>query len=251
MTLHAKPAAGERVVSLFFAVGGVAITLSLVGAIWAANYHRAESSALRVGLKQEVQTAPPVVVTAPSATAKRGGVPQNGVVGGVPHVEKWRMATMPPLAWNDVTLMLRTGLTDDEVIAACAGKQLTTMVGPEQAQVLRELGAGNRLIDYLQGRAVYNMPVSASPHVTSQPVRQVAASSARYVPIATPYPTVDDAARDRQIASLKQRIDSLDESIRVARSGWSWSGAARDAYIDGLDKARNDLRREKWLLEGR
>ena len=247
-TLHARPDAEERLSSLLFAVGGVVITLSLIGAIWAANRQQPESRLLSLNPGERMAT--PMAAIAPTPPAGRRDVPQNGVTGGVPHTSTWRPATVP-LAWSDLTLMLRTGLTDDEVIAASVGKQLTTVIGPEEVRQLRELGAGNRLINSLQGRTVYNVPAAAPAATFGTPVRQVTTPATSRVSIATPYPVVDYAMRDRQIADLKRRIDSLDESIRVARSDWSWSGTARDAYIEGLDKARNDLRRQKWQLEGR
>ena len=264
MILYAKPDVGERLVSLFFALGGVAITLSLVGAVWAANYSHAESRAVQLASRQEARTAEPVVVTAPAGTVTRGDVPQRGVVGGVMHAGTLQTATMP-LSWNDLTLMLRTGLTDDEVIAASAGKQLTVVIGPNEARQLRELGAGNRLISYLSGRPVYNAPASVPTPAANASARQAYLPQMSYVPAATPYPVVDYAVRDRQIADLKRRIDALDEDIRVIRTNprgykywwyYQWNGnrvdeASLNAYIDKLDKERNDLRRQKWQLEGR
>ena len=266
MTLHAKPDAGERLGSLLFALGGVAITLSLVGAIWAANSYRAESHALPSGSRQEVSTAAPVVATARTLPTKRADVPQHAVVGGVPHASTWQTARAP-LAWNELTLMLRTGLTDDEVIAASAGKQLTVSIGPDEARQLRELGAGSRLIGYLQGRAIYNAPASVPVQVVNARKTQVSAPQVSRVPAATPYPTVDYAARDRQVASLKKQIDSLDDQIRVARSrpnDYIYPGVygthcgdstsrqqAADGYIKSLEEERDNLRHQKWQLEGR
>ena len=77
---------------------------------------------------------------------------------------------------------------------------------------------------------------------------------------------MDHAARDRQIEDLKSRIETLDEEVRCVRehptdSRYYWhyyssayrgvDQAKRDAYLKELDKQRNDLRRQKWALEGR
>ena len=80
-------------------------------------------------------------------------------------------------------------------------------------------------------------------------------------PVAMPTP-VDYAVRDRQIADLKRRIEEIDEMIRRVRADPHWYGIIKnstdtsrqqssDAYLDQLDKQRNDLRRQKWALEGR
>ena len=264
LTLHSKPDAGERLYSLLCALGGVAITLSLIGAIWATNHYREGNRTFQLASVPGERMTEPVVVTASGPMARRGDMPQNGAVGGVPHMRTWQTASAP-LGWDDLSLMLRTGLTDDEVIAATTGKQLTTVLEPVQVRLLREMGAGNRLINYLQGRTVYNGPMSATMTVANAPVRQFAAPATNYAPAATPLPVVDYAARDRQIADLKRRIDALDEQMRVVRStpmdtrySWRYYGSygrvdqqRYDAYCKQIDEERDNLRREKWRLEGR
>ena len=264
-TLPRKPDAGERWGSLLFALGGVAITLSLIGAIWATNHGRVENHTLTSSVDQAEQAMERVVISAPGSLAHREDVPKNGLVGGVPHAVATQVA-IDPLSWSELTLMLRTGLTDDEVIAAIAGKQLTVVMDSEAARALRARGAGNRLIGYLQGLTVYRLPLSAPAQVASAPP-QVYSPQVNNVPVATPYPVVDYAARDRKVASLKKQIDALDEQIRVARShpnDYLWPGVyyrhsgdgtsrqqAADEYIKGLEDQRDDLRRQKWQLEGR
>ena len=104
-------------------------------------------------------------------------------------------------------------------------------------------------------------PASAPPsrvvvRAPAMPISQPVASSA-----AMPIP-VDYAARDRRIASLKQQIEEIDETMRRVRADPHWYGIvknstdtsrqqASDVYLARLDKQRNDLRREKWALEGR
>lgn len=77
---------------------------------------------------------------------------------------------------------------------------------------------------------------------------------------------VDRAARDRQVKNLQKQIDDLDEQIRYARAHpdsysplgtYNGRGYLRGSesplkkYLDQLDQQRNDLRRQKWQLEGR
>ena len=210
--------------------------------------------------------AEPVVVTASAKPDGRFVLCGDGATNGQMVAPTGRVATAP-LSWGDLTLMVRTGLTDDEVIAASAGKQLTTPIGPDEARQLRELGAGNRLIGYLQGQTVYAAPASTPVQRNNAQTRQAVVPPPSYVSAATPVPTVDYAARDRRVAALKKQIDTLDEEIRVARSrpndyyrsgryyntygdGTSRQQAA-DGYIKGLEDRRDELRREKWQLEGR
>ncbi len=104
------------------------------------------------------------------------------------------------------------------------------------------------------------LPVAPAPRrvvaAPAMPMTQPAAA-----PVAMPTP-VNYAARDRQIADLKQRIEEIDETIRRVRADPHWYGIIKnstatsrqqssDAYLDQLDKQRNDLRRQKWALEGR
>ena len=60
--------------------------------------------------------------------------------------------------------------------------------------------------------------------------------------------------KQRRIAQLDTQINSIDDQMRSVRTsaGWSASNQAfRDQYLKQLDASRNDLRREKWSLEGR
>ena len=72
--------------------------------------------------------------------------------------------------------------------------------------------------------------------------------------------------KDHRIQDLKTRMDALDDDIRLiqtnpqdSRYWWHYAGRGngyvnlekRDAYLKQLDQQRNDLRREKWRLEGR
>ncbi len=74
-------------------------------------------------------------------------------------------------------------------------------------------------------------------------------------PVAAPAtpPPVDYAARDRQIQALQKAIDSLDEQIRryQTSSHYTFNQQTGDDYLKYVDKQRNDLRRQKWALEGR
>ena len=77
---------------------------------------------------------------------------------------------------------------------------------------------------------------------------------------------LDYQAKDQRIKELKEHIDALDEDVRRIRTnpeGQSILVALRervtmesinkalDNYLKQLDQQRNDLRREKWRLEGR
>ncbi len=99
------------------------------------------------------------------------------------------------------------------------------------------------------------LPRPAAPIYTSPAVMNV-----------PPPAPVDYAAKDRQIHDLQQQMDRIDEQILFARahpSNYSYLGTYNGPgarygeespfkkYLDGLDKQRNDLRREKWRLEGR
>ena len=170
-----------------------------------------------------------------------------------------------PITWNDLTLMLRTGLHDDEIITAMIGKQLVCQIGPAQASILLQLGAGYQLLRYLQSRQVYApVPVAERVVVTAPALP----APVHVAPAATPAPPppVDYAAKDREIPSLKTRIDALDDQMRCIRTnpdrnpyrpyyriGTSGSDyrPTLEEYLDRVDQQRNDLRRQKWQLEGR
>ena len=257
VALHSRPDTGERLSGGILALGGALITLSLAGALWATNQYQAEQGTFGLAPRADEESAPRVVVTAPrlspAATFDLSGNGRTSLRAG--------RAASAPLNWDDVTLMVRTGFSDDEVIAAAAGKQSTIAMGPDEARQLRALGAGNRLVSFLCNQVVYDAPFSTPARAENFP----AAPVANFVPAATPYPVVDYAARDRQIADLKGRIDALDEQMRVVRSTprdgrywWHYGGTngrvdqqRYDAYCQQIDNERNDLRRQKWRLEGR
>ncbi len=168
------------------------------------------------------------------------------------------------LSWHDLSLMLRTGLSDGEIIDIIKGRQASVPVtGPTQETSLRELGAGDQLLNFLRTRPSY-VPAAGAGHIVTAapPVRPVAAVVPS-MPVPAP---VDYAAKDRRIRDLQTQIDALDQQILYARGhpesylylGPYNGGGIRygeesplKKYLDGLDKQRNDLRREKWRLEGR
>ena len=196
-----------------------------------------------------------------------GTTPAASVVTGTSAQATFQTATNP-LRWTDLTLMLRTGLSDDEIIAAIATKQLVVPIGAVQEGELRELGAGSRLLAALRGRRLYAAPdtdappsavpvANAAPRATGVALPMLAQPPVAYYSA----PPVDYAARDRQVASLQTHIDELDERIRRIRTNpdqyWYHRdyGVNRqqgmDRYLNQLDKERNELRRQKWQLEGR
>ncbi len=218
-----------------------------------------------------METLPPVIVEAaalpkPSFVSSPQGRGQFRPVGtsmftGAPSLP---MADQP-VAWKDLTLMLRAGLGDADIIDALRGKQLVVAIGPTQAATLRELGAGDRLLNYLQACRLYSVPTAVPNIVTPRPafLASVAVQTAPALPLPTP---VDYAARDRQIKNLQSQIDSIDAQIMQIRNRpgerWQWGiydgpnnryddGSAMKKVLDRLDQQRNDLRREKWKLEGR
>ena len=90
---------------------------------------------------------------------------------------------------------------------------------------------------------------------------------------AIPQPTPDYEARDRRIIELKQEASTLDdfarnvranpgvshwaepghyryEAWRYQRNGWTDSESL-NKYLKWLDQRRDEVRREKWRLEGR
>ena len=258
VALHTAPDLSERVSGGILALGGALITLSLCGALWATNHYRAENGTFQPTPGSNEALAPRVVVTAPPISSAATFNPSVNRRTG----PRARPATSAPLRREDLTLMLRTGFSDDEVIAAAAGKQSTVAMGPNEARQLRAMGAGNRLIGYLYKQVVYNAPLSAAPDVSTAPLAPVNAPAANRAPAAAPYPVIDYAARDRQITDLKRQIDALDEQMRIVRSTprdrrywWHYAGSngmvdqqRYDAYCQQIDNERNDLRRQKWQL---
>ncbi len=267
------PARMERTTWAVFTFGGLAIVLSLVCATWATMQYQ-DSNRLVTPTFGSMQAASSYAL-GPSGGASpasirhgRGGVPRTGVARGTVD---WTAPSgsangaFGVLGWNDLTLMLRTGLSDDEVIAAVAGKRLTGPIGEEQEQLLRGLGAGSRLVNFLRAQPVSNVAYRMPDRVIASaftPPKSVQPPT--YVPPVTPVPVVDYAARDREIARLKKQIDDLDEKMRVVRTNprdsrywWHYASdygtnqRSYDACMKQIDDERNDLRRQKWALEGR
>ena len=172
-----------------------------------------------------------------------------------------------PFSLDDLALMLRTGLSGPEIIDAVADKQLVSEIGPAQIAKLREQGADDELLDYLQALPLYAAPATASRKTMTAPVVTQVASSPNAVSVGTSAAGLPDhTVRDREIQVLKERIDALDEQIRRIRTdpkgtlGYSHRYQGNDnginlpavmGYVDQLDKERNELRRRKWQLEGR
>lgn len=167
-----------------------------------------------------------------------------------------RPVAASPVDFQDVARMLRIGLSDDEILAEINQKQLVSLIGAAEAEQLRTLGAGQRLINRLQGQRVFAAP---EPAMSRPAVVPVSAPFLAPPPVAAP--AADPADRQRRIDDLKRQMDSLDDQIRELRvhsSPWpNYHGAnvtdtqGRDTYIKQLDERRNALRREKWQLEGR
>ena len=254
-SLHARPTRAERVGWVGVTVAALAVCASLGFAVVAAT----PASPARGQSANSEDAAPIPMTTAPASAAPTTFAPAPPVIRMPPLP-----ATINPLNlnWDDLTLMLRAGLRDDEVIAEIDNKPLVFSLDPTREQILRSLGAGSQLLAYLRGRRVYIVPAMT-------PARRVAASAppaplamAAPATVYRPPPTPDYAARDRQIADLKQRIEAIDEKMRQARANPQRYGFIRnstdtsrqqssDAYLAQLDQERNDLRRQKWQLEGR
>ena len=198
--------------------------------------------------------ASPSVVRGPTAVA--------GNLGPVPTLRP------VPLTLGEVSAMISAGRGDDEIIAAASNRAPLGRLGVAEATTLRAYGAGDRLIEFLRTRfAPGDPPPDYRP---TSPVAPLAAArtpapsqTVRATALATVLPTpVDHAARDRQVADLKTRMEALDETVRRVRADPHWYGSvkgstdtsrqqASDAYLADLDRQRNDLRRQKWALEGR
>ena len=232
------------------------VTLLLVAGYcaWKAFPTRSE------GLAVEEHTVAPSIALTPPANRPTASTP-------VPSMGLPLASSGQPVSWQELTLMLRTGLNDAEIIAAFKGRPLASPIYPAQAATLRELGAGTVLLSYLQTRATSSSsPMAPRVVVTAPPLPRAAVlATPRAVPTPTP---VDYAAKDRQIKSLQLQIDAIDAEILRVRNhpsfnpfliGGSYNGrgyhdgeeSSLKKYLDQLDQQRNDLRRQKWQLEGR
>ena len=253
--LYAQPTFAERMGWIGLACAGVAVCSSIgysvVATVIAPQPRQEIATVASVPLPAVMSTPlPPVFYPAP-------------VVMRAPPPP---MAT-DPLRWEDLTLMLRTGLQDDEIIAEAGRKQLVLSIDPTRERILRSMGAGNRLIGYLRAQRVYVEPAVIEAERVAVTARPAPPPTAAVQPAYQPAPvaTPDYAARDRQIQGLKTQIDALDEQVRCIRTNprdnryWYYyygrsngiDQQALDAYLNNLDKQRNDLRRQKWQLEGR
>jgi hypothetical protein len=203
----------------------------------------------------------------PSSPAARGAITSSSPLQG--STTNRAPSPLPvaskPLAIEEVAMMLRIGLRDEEIIADAAGKQLVSPVGASQAALLRQLGAGEKLLNFLQSRRLYAAP-SPAPIGASAPLPQRAnvAAAAPEAPVAQGGMSPEEKVR--RIANLTAQVNDLDEQVRSIRvnprgnaAWWRYSRsggsgvdqAALDRYLKELDARRNNLRREKWRLEGR
>ena len=216
-------------------------------------------------LRSEFQPEPPRFATPGFPRPFAAPIPQAGVVAG----NGFQTASVHPWRLDDIKLMLRTGLSDAEIIAAIAGCPRTEDVGPSEAAERRARGAGSRLLDQLRTSrlSVGSAPGFLAGATASNPMPSVNLPRPPVNAPATPASTpVDYAARDRRLESLKQQIDNLDDQIRTVRTNpldrryhWLYAGSgnggvnqfALQKYLDQLDQQRNALRREKWQLDGR
>ncbi len=245
LLLLAGSLAGIGVCASLFVVG---VTAMVAGAFQAA------------ASRPEIRSAPrPFAASTPAASNYLA--PTTSVV-----YDSTPTAKVRPLTVDEVTGRLGAGQRDDQIIAATAGRPLLAWLGQTEITKLRVYGADERLIDDLRTRPVWeNSPRPSAdfappPAAPAMPLSQAVPASA-----AMPTP-VDYQARDRQIENLKSQIDALDEQVRRIRvnpndSRYRWrydssrfhgiDQAALDAYLKELDRQRNELRRQKWTLEGR
>ncbi len=206
------------------------------------------------------------------ATSPAVGIPAQLTINPNPYHPP-AMVAGNPLTLNDVAVMLRTGFNDDEVIADAQPKQWVESLDGSQINYLRSLGAGDKLINFLRRRPTFIAPVRRP---APMPVLVNAVNPSLPAPAVYPRGPVaqegviggnpmDYQAKDQRIKELKDHIDALDEEVRRIRTNpkdsrywWHYAGRfngidqqAFDNYLKQLDQQRNDLRREKWRLEGR
>ena len=162
--------------------------------------------------------------------------------------------------------MLANGKQDDQIIAAIIGRPMLDQIGAAEVTGLRVYGTGEHLINYLRAR----FPAGNTSAAT---VATGARTPAPALPVSELHPraaaapaAIDYAALDRQVQSLKTQIDDLSEQVRCIRENprdyryyWRYASsqyngvdqAMLDAYLKELYRQRDDLRLQKWALEGR
>ena len=262
MATHQVRAGLLLLVGSLVSIGFCAVLFVLgVAALVAGAFHAAAKP-----LPERTPMVPP-----PTVTTRHGPVAQEGTVSG--NATGYR--NVQPLTMDEILTMLGNGKQDDQIIAAIIGRPLRGPLGPEEITSLRVYGAGEHLVNYLQARSAsgsgqrtsaYVAPTAAKTFVappTAVPALPVTQLPAPVTPLPAP---VDHAERDRQVQNLKSQIDALDEQVRRIRENpkdsrywWHYSSpqyngidqARLDAYLKELDCQRNDLRRQKWALEGR
>ena len=239
--------------SLAGIVGCALVFLCGVAAVVAGAFHAARQPA-------ELTATSPISTV--HQTVVRGPVAQKGIVGGNPTTYANRQA----FTLDEVMAMLTNGKQDEQIIAAIIGRPMLGQIGAAETTGLRVYGAGEHLINYLRARS----PAESSSAATVATAARTFApalpapesvSRAAATPAATDY-----AARDRQIQSLKTQVDDLSEQVRRIRENprdyryyWRYASsqyngvdqAKLDVYLKELDRQRDDLRRQKWALEGR
>ena len=152
--------------------------------------------------------------------------------------------------------------------APLANIALASLPPPTPAPVIHQMYTARRAVPAL---VPYN-PDYVAPRVTVTAPTLPRPAALVYTPspvVNVPPPApVDYAARDRQIHDLQSRIDAIDAQILQFRNhpsshpfllSGTYNGRGHNdgeessfkKYLDDLDKQRNDLRREKWRLEGR
>lgn len=130
----------------------------------------------------------------------------------------------PVITMDELSMLLRTGYGDDEVIAATQSRQLAEPLNGAQANALRLLGASEKLIinlrarpiDYSTRRVVPTFTpipvVAAVPYVAPAPTRQNTSA------VATGSVATNYQEKDRRIQDLKTRMEALDDDVRRIRT---------------------------------
>lgn len=253
MALLAGALASIGVCAILFLCG---VAMIVAGALGSVTKTRSELAAASRPVPTTPRAIPAVTVRLP--------VTQEGMVRGNPNGVLSR-----PVALTEVLSLLAAGRREDEILAAAAGRVDPSRIGPSEITSLRAYGASEQLIDSLRRPSGYRSANVSATHVVPPPAPPQMVATAPAFPVtqaagpAVPIPApVNYAVRDRQIADLKARIEQIDETIRRVRADPHYYGLIKgstntarqqssDEYLDQLDKQRNDLRRQKWALEGR